>query len=70
LKEPPSGQSTAKIGINHRRIEEVVDSGADLVLTSCPYCLTMFEDAIGAKGLTDKIDVLDITEALIRERKV
>lgn len=63
-------ETDAETRINHHRIEEVVESGADLVLTSCPYCLTMFEDAIGAKGLTDKIEVLDITEAIIRERKV
>ena len=63
-------ETDAETRINHRRLDEVVDAGADLVLTSCPYCLTMFEDAIGAKGLADKIEVLDIAEALIRERKV
>lgn len=63
-------ETDAETRINHRRLDEVVESGADLVLTSCPYCLTMFEDAIGAKGLTDQVEVLDIAEALIRERKV
>ena len=63
-------ETDAETRINHRRLDEVVESGADLVLTSCPYCLTMFEDAIGAKGLADQVEVLDIAEALIRERKV
>jgi len=54
--------------INHKRLEEAVETGADLIITACPYCLTMFEDAIGAKGLQNQIEVIDITEALMRER--
>ena len=54
--------------INHRRLEQAVQTGADTILTSCPYCLTMFEDAIGAKGLQDKIRVMDIIEAISQER--
>lgn len=54
--------------INHKRLEEAVETGADQIITACPYCLTMFEDAIGAKGLQNQIEVIDITEALMRER--
>nr|NIX56812.1 4Fe-4S dicluster domain-containing protein [candidate division Zixibacteria bacterium] len=61
-------ETDAETRINHHRLEEAVDTDAELILTACPYCLTMFEDAIGAKGLQEKIRVLDISEALVRER--
>ncbi len=54
--------------INHERLEQALQTGTDTILTSCPYCLTMFEDAIGAKGLQGSIKVMDITEAVIPER--
>ena len=57
-------ETSADTRINHKRLEEAVSTGADTILTSCPYCLTMFEDAIGAKGLQDQIKVLDIAEAI------
>jgi len=50
--------------INHARLEQAVDTDADVIITACPYCLTMFEDAIGAKGLQEQINVLDVTEVL------
>ena len=50
--------------INHRRLQDAVDVKADLVATACPYCLTMFEDAINSKGMGENIQVLDIAEVL------
>lgn len=61
-------ETDAETRINHKRLEEAVETNADQIITACPYCLTMFEDAIGAKGLQEKIQVLDITEALLNER--
>ncbi|MCJ7702546.1 MAG: heterodisulfide reductase-related iron-sulfur binding cluster [Anaerolineales bacterium] len=50
--------------INQARIQQVLDADVDVVATACPYCLIMFEDAIRSKGITDKVQVLDITEML------
>ncbi len=50
--------------INHRRLQDALDVKADIVATACPYCLTMFEDAINSKGIGDEIQVLDIAEIL------
>ncbi len=50
--------------INHRRLQDVVDVKADVVATACPYCLTMLEDAVNSKGMTETIQVLDISEVL------
>ena len=50
--------------INHRRLDQAIDAGADVVATACPYCLLMFDDAIRSKGLGDQIQVVDVAEVL------
>lgn len=50
--------------INHRRLDDVIQSKVDIVATACPYCLLMFDDAIRSKGASDHIKVMDITELL------
>lgn len=48
--------------VNERRIEEIIQSGVDFVTTACPYCLTMFEDGIKAKGAEESLQVKDLSE--------
>ena len=51
--------------INHRRLAEVTDDAkADVVVTGCPYCLIMLDDAIRSKGLVEEVVVKDIAEVL------
>ncbi len=50
--------------INQRRLDEVIAAGVDTVVTACPYCLTMFDDAVRSRGLVDQIRVLDVAEVL------
>ncbi len=51
--------------INHRRLAQAVDeTGAECIVTACPYCLIMFEDAITSKGTGDQVKALDIAEVL------
>lgn len=51
--------------INQRRLDEVVSNGqTNGVVTACPYCLIMFDDAIRSKGIGDTIQVKDIAEVL------
>jgi Fe-S oxidoreductase len=51
--------------INQQRLSEVVDKAkADVVVTACPYCLIMFDDAISSKGMGEKVAAIDIAEAL------
>ena len=57
-------ETDAETRINHRRLAEALDTGAELVATACPYCLLMFDDAIRSKGLGDKVKVMDVTEIL------
>jgi Fe-S oxidoreductase/nitrate reductase gamma subunit len=56
--------------INQSRIQEamkVADKG--MVITACPYCLTMLSDGIKEKGLTDNLQALDIVEMLTEDKK-
>ncbi|MFC2028337.1 heterodisulfide reductase-related iron-sulfur binding cluster [Chloroflexota bacterium] len=55
----------ANTRINHRRLLDAMDVKAEVVATSCPYCLTMMEDAINSKGLGGEVRVLDIAEILV-----
>jgi len=51
--------------INHRRLDEVVNQAqADTVITACPYCLIMFEDAISSKGIGETVKAMDIAEII------
>ena len=50
--------------INELRIEEAIQTRAEIVATACPYCLQMFEDAIKAKGVEESLQAMDIVELL------
>ena len=51
--------------INVRRIEEILKTGAERITTACPYCLSMFEDGLKAKGAEDKVKAMDLAEILL-----
>lgn len=46
------------------RIKQALDSGAEVLVTACPYCITNFEDTRVVLGLEDKIEIKDITEVM------
>ena len=48
--------------INNLRAHEIRESGIELVGTSCPFCLTMLEDGIGALEMEKPPRVMDIIE--------
>jgi Fe-S oxidoreductase len=53
-----------KIGkrINEMRMDQVLDTQADVLATACPYCLQMFEDAARVKEVEETLKVKDIAE--------
>jgi Fe-S oxidoreductase/nitrate reductase gamma subunit len=55
-----------KIGerISHHRLRMAAETGAGIVLSSCPFCLTMFEDGVKGAGLEDRLRPRDIVEVL------
>jgi len=48
------------------RIEEAIATGAAVLATACPYCISMLEDSVKTMNAEDKIRIMDITE-LLRE---
>jgi Fe-S oxidoreductase len=52
--------------INNERAEEAQATGAQVVVTACPFCIQMFDDAIPAvePDETKRMRVLDVAELL------
>ena len=48
--------------INHMRIADVEECGAGTVASACPFCMTMLDDGVKEKGISEKIVVKDIAQ--------
>ncbi|MDD3978104.1 MAG: (Fe-S)-binding protein [Methanomicrobium sp.] len=46
------------------RVEQAIETGAKVLVTSCPYCITALEDSRTVMNYDDAIEVKDITEIL------
>jgi Fe-S oxidoreductase len=46
------------------RLEQAIGVGADVLVTSCPYCIANFEDSRITLDVAEKIEVKDITEII------
>jgi Fe-S oxidoreductase len=44
------------------RVEEALKSGAEVLVSACPFCLTNFEDAVKILNVEDKIKIKDLAE--------
>jgi len=52
--------------VSHERARELADTGADVVAAACPFCNTMFQDALSAvrpEGAPQLLDVAQIAAA-------
>ena len=48
------------------RVEEALDTGAEVLAVACPFCLLTLEDAIKVGGYENRLQVLDIMELVAR----
>jgi Fe-S oxidoreductase len=55
--ETPKGERFCDL-----RIEQAIDGGAEVLVTSCPYCITNFEDSRLNRENSEVIQIKDITE--------
>ena len=46
------------------RLEQAIGVGAEVLVTSCPYCIANFEDSRLTIGVADNIEIKDITEII------
>jgi Fe-S oxidoreductase len=59
-------EETRGVRINEKRTESAIACGASTIGTACPYCLTMFEDGVKAKGAEQRVEVVDIAELIAK----
>jgi len=57
--ETPKGERFSDL-----RLEQAIAAGAHVLVTSCPYCITNFEDSRLNRENSDIIEIKDITEIL------
>lgn len=44
------------------RLDQAVRVGAEVLVTACPYCITMFEDSRLTLDMTERLEIRDLTE--------
>ena len=47
------------------RIDQALGLGAEVLATSCPYCISQFEDSRLALKESETLEIKDITEILL-----
>ena len=50
--------------ISETRARQAAQTGAPLLVSNCPFCLTMFEDGIKGAGLEEQLAPRDLLELL------
>jgi len=55
--------------INEMRTSEALETEAKVIVSNCPFCLTMLEDGIKSKDQADEVKVLDLAEVVISTMK-
>ena len=51
--------------INMERSEEALATGATAIVANCPFCITMLQDGVTAKGKNDDVKVYDLSEMIL-----
>jgi Fe-S oxidoreductase len=50
--------------VNEVRTAQALATGAELIGSSCPYCLTMMEEGVRKHGAEEQTEALDVAELL------
>ncbi|NGM62111.1 (Fe-S)-binding protein [Sphingobacterium sp. SGG-5] len=66
FKEPEAGNKDIQV----ERIEDVMESKAEIVASACPFCMTMLRDGVKAKEKEQDIEVLDIAEITAKANRL
>lgn len=60
FKEPEKGNKD----INIERTEEALETGATIIASACPFCMTMMSDGVKNKEKEDQVKVYDLAELI------
>ena len=52
--------------INTERVDEALETGADVIAANCPFCITMLSDGVKAEEKQDAVAIYDISELIIQ----
>jgi Fe-S oxidoreductase len=57
-----------KIGqrVNQTRIQEALETKAEVMAAACPFCITMFEDGVKGVEAEEQLKIEDISEIIVR----
>jgi Fe-S oxidoreductase len=61
--EPPKGLISSQ-AIAEKRVHQALDTGAEILLTACPFCNITLNDAVKSLEKEGTIKVMDITELI------
>jgi len=50
--------------INEERTKEAIDTGAKIIASNCPFCMTMLSDGIKLNEKEDEVKVIDLAELI------
>ncbi|MBU1056186.1 MAG: 4Fe-4S dicluster domain-containing protein [Proteobacteria bacterium] len=59
-----SGRKSNQLGM--LRIEEALDTGAEMIVTACPFCVLTLNDAVEKLGVKHRITVTDPAQLLLQ----
>ena len=57
-------EETIGTQINLKRTDQALDTGAQVIASSCPFCMTMMTDGVKNREKQDQVIVKDIAEIL------
>lgn len=66
FKEPEPGDKD----INIERTEQALETGAEIIASACPFCMTMMTDGVKNKEKEEQVQVLDIVEIISKSQNL
>jgi Fe-S oxidoreductase len=54
--------TNTSVRLAHQRVKEALETGAQVLATACPFCLSMLEDAVAVLGFSEQLEVKDTME--------
>lgn len=56
--------------INSERTEDALATGAEIIASNCPFCLTMMSDGVTAADKDEQVMVYDLAELIVNNNKL
>jgi heterodisulfide reductase subunit D len=64
FKEPEPG----KKDVNVERAQEAISTGANIIASACPFCMTMLADGVKNENKEGEVKVLDLAELIAKSQ--